>query len=130
MATGILKVLADHSADARNVLLTCRPSTLPLLTAAVEHGTPAVVALSLGKCPPQWLEPSGQVCCMLLLYVKHSACPTGILKTLALSEDSRAKTLQDLRDWQWQGLAQAISYPVKYSCDYYSMMRSFKNKLK
>lgn len=54
--------------------------------------------------------------------------PTGILKTLALSEDSRVRTLQDLRDWQWLGLAQAITSPVgcahTHACLAHTMQRS------
>ena len=108
------------------MLLTCKPSALPLLTVAVEHGTPATVTLSLGT----HIQASADVSAGAMLdaskYVSGLLHAPGILKALALSEDSRAKTLQDLREWQWQGLAQAVTCPVGYTHIHCSSCRAWE----
>lgn len=50
---GILAAIAAHSAGGREALLAGKPTVLPLLTSAVDGGTPALATLCLGM-PPSW----------------------------------------------------------------------------
>lgn len=98
----------NHSAAAREALLTCRPSALPQLITAVEHGSPALAnqALCMASVQPSRMYKNVVMTC--------SCCvAAGIMRTLAVNDDSRAKVLQGLRTWQLEGLTDAILKPVR-----------------
>ncbi len=84
---------------------------LPQLLLAVDAGSPALASQSLGVALVQGF---------LHVLLPHQTVMTcvcvtaGILKTLAASADSRARVLQGLKKWQWQGLAHAILKPVRF----------------
>ncbi|BDA44496.1 hypothetical protein COCOBI_05-6830 [Coccomyxa sp. Obi] len=78
--TGLLSTLAASSVAARDAILACRPSLLPLFTATLPTTSPSSAATIVGA-----------------------------LKSLATQEDSRGRLLKGLSNWDLTGLPELIA---------------------